>query len=300
MTTMENSSGKVLFQTANAYLRRGDGKGLKPVEVKVMFDSCSDRSYITTAACKRLKLRYHKENLNVSGFGGTSEGAKSYNIRHAILQAIPSEFCGDSVAVKLVETEKICPPISWEAIPADVLNAPFLKGLTLAEDYSNSSCDEIDVLVGLDYYWDFITGGRKTQAGMPVAIDSVLGWMLQTTTWSRGEHVYPRSKEATALVISTNTAVKGSRADESKDWRQDSRTHSVYKQGYKRRSNGGENCSKRNWYSGSPNIPYQYLHRNRDKFADGRRNRYGYSLSRFKKDEDKYYTPYSSFYSDQV
>ena len=302
MTTMENSNEKVIFQTGNALLRKCNGKSPdQSVEVKVMFDAGSDRSYITTAACKKLNLMKHKENLNIKGFDGKGEGVKSYNVRHAILQAIsPWKIFTDCVGVRLVETERICAPIQREAVSIDVLNSEYLRPLEMAEDYSTSSCDEIDVLVGLDYYWQFITGEVIRQEGKPMAVKSILGWMLQTIPDYKKDTTSGSSKDATALVMSAHRLSNRSRADESKDWRQDSKMHSVYKQYYKRRSNGGENCRKRNWYSGSPKIPYQHLHRNRDKFADGRRNRYGYSLSRFKKDEDKYYTPYSSFYSDQV
>ena len=64
-----------------------------------------------------------------------------------------------------METEKICAPIQREAVSADVLKADYLKWLELAEDYSTSSCDEINVLVGLDYYLQFISGEVRRQEG---------------------------------------------------------------------------------------------------------------------------------------
>ena len=134
-----------------------------------------------------------------------------------------------------------------------------------------------------------------------MAVESILGWMLQTIPDYRKENRSPSSEDATSLVMSALRSPKRSRADESKDWRRDSRIHSVHdysKQGYKRRCNGGENWRARNCYYGSPNPPYlrsyQQIHRNRGKPPDVGRNSYRYSLSSFKKIDDKYFTPYSS------
>ena len=123
-----------------------------------------------------------------------------------------------------------------------------------------------------------------------MAVESILGWMLQTIPDYRKENRSPSSKDATSLVMSALGSPTRSRADKSKDWRRDSRIQSVHdynKQGYKRRSNGGENWRNGNFYYGSSNRPYlrsyQQIHRNRGKPPDGERNSYRYSLSSFKK-----------------
>ena len=56
---------------------------------------------------------------------------------------------------------------------------PHLKGLPLADFQTESSVLDVDILVGLDSYWLFMTGGCiKADSGGPVALESRLGWVL--------------------------------------------------------------------------------------------------------------------------
>ena len=97
MSTISNSSpiAKVLFQTANAFLINEEHQRHK---VKVVFDTCSDHSYITTAASNKVKFGMHKEILDIKGYNGKSEGFKTYNIRHAEIECIE----------QIIKTESHC------------------------------------------------------------------------------------------------------------------------------------------------------------------------------------------------
>ena len=97
--------------------------------------------------------------LDIKGYNGKSEGFKLYNIRHAVIESVVRP--GTRRSINLVETDRICAPISREAVSPDILNCSYLKGLDWAEDYSCSSTDEIDVLIGLDSYWDLISGKTR-------------------------------------------------------------------------------------------------------------------------------------------
>lgn len=188
----------ILFQTANANLKNDKHQTVK---AKLLFDPCSDRSYITTEASRRIKLKYHDETLAISGFNGKSEEAQCYKVRHAIIQSL---HMSESRCVQLVETNKICPSIHREAIPSNLLDCRYLQGIYLAEDYTKSSDDEIDVLIGLDYYWDFVTGKVKRQRNKPVAVESILGWMLQ----GNGGVTPANRSNPTALFTSTKEATE--------------------------------------------------------------------------------------------
>ena len=52
-----------------------------------------------------------------------------------------------------------------------------LEGLELADEPCNSG-SSIDLLIGLDYYWNFVTGEMKRGEEGPIAINSKLGWLL--------------------------------------------------------------------------------------------------------------------------
>ena len=45
----------------------------------------------------------------------------------------------------------------------------------------NNSDSQIDVLIGADHYWDFMTGEVKRGSKGPVAIKTILGWVLNGT-----------------------------------------------------------------------------------------------------------------------
>ena len=64
----------------------------------------------------------------------------------------------------------------------DANNYPHLHGLKLAH-YSNSE-DSIDVLIGSDYYWDFVTSEIVRGDFGPTAVNSKFGWLLSGPTES--------------------------------------------------------------------------------------------------------------------
>ena len=144
---------KVLFQTANAYLTDENQNRHK---VKVVFDSCSDHSYVTAAACSKVKLRSHEVTLDITGYNGKSEGFRVYKVRHAVIESLTRPNTRRSV--NLIETDRICASIRREAIPVGFLECQYFRGLEATEDYADSSNDEMDVLIGLDFYWDLVTG----------------------------------------------------------------------------------------------------------------------------------------------
>ena len=45
----------------------------------------------------------------------------------------------------------------------------------------NNSDSQIDVLIGADHYWNFMTGEVKRGSKGPVAIKTILGWVLNGT-----------------------------------------------------------------------------------------------------------------------
>ena len=64
------------FETANAYLH-SKSKSMS-FKIKVVFDSCDDHSFITTAACSKVCLKYHEEMLHIERFNVRTDGKKKY------------------------------------------------------------------------------------------------------------------------------------------------------------------------------------------------------------------------------
>ena len=49
----------------------------------------------------------------------------------------------------------------------------------------NNSDSQIDALIGADHYWDFMTGEVKRGSKCPVAIKTILEWVLNETFQSQ-------------------------------------------------------------------------------------------------------------------
>ena len=207
--TSVNPSSKVIFQTAKAVLLNDKHQSIK---VNVLFDPGSDRSYVRKQSCERLNLKFHEETLSIAGYSGKTESAKTYKIKHAIIRPIFSST--ESRSVKLVETDRISPSIHREALPPDLLNCKYLRGIQLAENYTVSNDEEIDIMIGLDYYWSFVTGRVKRQVGKPIAIESVLGWILQSQTNDNT----PNSSMATTLTCITTSEAQEINKQLKKFW----------------------------------------------------------------------------------
>ncbi len=78
------SKGTVLLQTARAVAR--DGK--KSIPVRVLFDTGSQRTYITNSVQKRLNLKpTSKETLNLNTFGDNTFKGESCDVYKLTLES---------------------------------------------------------------------------------------------------------------------------------------------------------------------------------------------------------------------
>ena len=134
-----------------------------------MFDSGSQRSYISEELCISLNLpTLRKETIAINTLGSKEAQVK-------IIDVVPVRFVSQD---KVIETECLCTSL----ICAELLNQnillvsssyPHLKNLSLA-DTSKDKNKEIDILIGADYYYRFIYGKQNE----PIALESVFGWIL--------------------------------------------------------------------------------------------------------------------------
>lgn len=81
----------------------------------------------------------------------------------------------------------------------EVDNYVHLSSLELADCSGGTDLDTIDVLVGSDYYWKFVTGETRRGTDSLVAVHSTLGWLL-----SRGINSSYSGVNTCTLLILTN------------------------------------------------------------------------------------------------
>ena len=77
--------------------------------------------------------------------------------------------------LSLLTVPIICEPLSGASISNSVVQCDHIEGL---DSISGEDLIEIDVLVGLDQYWNFITGEVIRGGRGPIALYSSLGWIL--------------------------------------------------------------------------------------------------------------------------
>ena len=75
----------------------------------------------------------------------------------------------------------ICSPLQNQAVNFAASTYQHLSGLLLADSISadeNENNVEVDVLIGADYYWHFLTGAIKRGESGPTALQTKVGWVL--------------------------------------------------------------------------------------------------------------------------
>ena len=170
-TTSENANAKhrVLLQTAKAVATNEDGT--RSTVVRLLFDNGSQRSYLTENLRAKLHLKsLQTERLNLNTFGESKY--KKQNCDVVNLQ-IRKSGCDNAINISALTFPVICSPL-----PVKIsVNYPHLDGLELADEPFDSE-GSIDMLIGSDYYWDFVTGETRRGDEGPIAVNSKLGWLL--------------------------------------------------------------------------------------------------------------------------
>ena len=142
--------------------------------MNIIFDSGSQRRYITDDLRKRLKLPVIiKEKIVIKNFGNID--SKFYNA-----YIVPVQFAvGQQVIViECVCSPFICSDLTNQSTKFIAKNYPHLKGLFLV-DTSPDGNKKIEVLKGAANYYRFISGNLIR--GFPdqqVAVESVFGWVI--------------------------------------------------------------------------------------------------------------------------
>ena len=140
--------------------------------VRVLLDSGSQLSYITTNLRERLRLKsIQREKLSVNTFGNSSFNVRSCDV---VRFYICKPGSSDRIEIIAYTSPVICTPLPKLV---DVCQYEHLHGLELADNDPEEQ-SPIDILIGSDCYWTIVTGQTIIGDQGPVAIDSKLGWLL--------------------------------------------------------------------------------------------------------------------------
>ena len=161
------------MQTAEAHILNLD----KNNEAKsfILFDSGAQRTYITKELKEKLNLvPVRQEKIAIKVFGSTESKIQNIDVVKFIVTGTKK-----NVYVEALVIPTICSNLYNQNSNSVISsNYPHLKNLKLAQK-SNETCLKIDILVGLDYYYNFIFGNViRGKPNEPIALESTLGWII--------------------------------------------------------------------------------------------------------------------------
>ena len=169
-----NANKTVMLQTAQAHIFNPHQPQLTS-EVRIILDSGSQRSYITSRVKDALSLLSEgKQQLSVITFGSTKGDPKSCEV----VQVGMRTKDGSDQELTLFTVPLICEPLSAQPISLCSEKYSHLSQLDLADLSNSESQLEVDVLIGSDHYWDLVTGETIRGRSGPVAINTKVGWVL--------------------------------------------------------------------------------------------------------------------------
>ena len=162
----------VLLQTARTFAYTADEK---LVPIRVLMDNGSQRSYVTDKLKSQLQLKPIKqERIVLNTFGNNSFQRRECEQIQVRLQGKYEE----DVVITAASFPTICSPLQTMV---EVNQYQHLQGLELADcNYSDhdTSGNNIDMLIGSDFYWDVVIGDLVRAEKGPVAVSSKFGWLL--------------------------------------------------------------------------------------------------------------------------
>ncbi|XP_077865924.1 uncharacterized protein LOC144353209 [Saccoglossus kowalevskii] len=138
----------------------------------VLFDEGSDRSFISAKFAQTLRASpNYVETLNLKSFSNPRTGFRTIPRTTVHLQ----HRDGTKSAIDLLMVDVISEGLD-NNVTYDIRNLHHIRRLPLAHPPSTDLTMDIDILIGVDRYWDYITG--VVRQGNPVAVSSLFGYLL--------------------------------------------------------------------------------------------------------------------------
>ena len=163
------SKSVCLLKTAIANVSAGD----TTVEGHILFDEGAQCSFITQKLANQLQLQpTHHENISVSSFREQVSTPRRLPVATVLIQTLNKGH----IPISVLLVPKLAAPIR-NSIRAHLDKLPYLQELPLAHPVTSDDNFHISILIGADYYWQFIQD-RIVRGDGPTAVESRLGYLL--------------------------------------------------------------------------------------------------------------------------
>ena len=149
----------------------------QPSEANILFDEGAQRSFITEKLATKLNLKIlDTEVIQLSTFGESTE-----KVRRLPKASVHIESTnGYKIPIEVLVVPKIAGPMK-NLNTNSLSKLKYLQKLKLAHPVSSNDVFEISLLIGADFYWDFIED-EVIRGDGPTAVKSKVGYLLSGPT----------------------------------------------------------------------------------------------------------------------
>ena len=196
-----SGSGTVLLLTAVTAFPSSSG----PISARILFDTGSQHSYITSTMADRLSVpRVREEVLTLSTFGTT----RIHDAKTPVASLSVPVRDGPNVHLEAYVVPHIVNSITRDPLAsADKASLADYPATDFADSHlslDRPATVNVDILVGLDHFWDFILSSRAVLPSGLRILESRLGLIIAGRSQSPATEntVSPRRVTATALFVS--------------------------------------------------------------------------------------------------
>ena len=139
-----------------------------------LFDGGSQRTYLTNSLKDRLgSKRIRKENLILKRVASSEGLLKCLDVVQLCLKGNG----GINVYLEALCVPHVCLPLKVPPISRIKKQYDYLRDVELTKPPKD--VNNVEILTGLDYYFSIVTGRTlRGPPGNPVAVESILGWMI--------------------------------------------------------------------------------------------------------------------------
>ena len=139
----------------------------------ILFDEGAQRSFISAELANKLHISpVSQADIAMASFGTTSMTHQKLGVATVEIETLAGELIPMSVLI----VPSIAAPIQ-NSISASVYDMPHIQHLKLAQPVTSEQNFTISILIGADYYWNFVQDGIVRGDG-PTAQQSKLGYLL--------------------------------------------------------------------------------------------------------------------------
>ena len=169
-----NQDTVISLQTASVILQ--NPSNMKNRDCRIVLDTGSHRSYIKRSFVEELGLKkIGKERLQVNTFGSNDAKQKMYKNMGVTLIGKNVNSC---VKLEALEVEQICSKMVKQKVNLAKGWYKILKNITFADEGSGADEEEVGLLIGLDQYWEIVSGRTIKLSNEAVAIETIFGYVL--------------------------------------------------------------------------------------------------------------------------